>query len=530
MPIRYRPVVIELEVHQQLRAFLRSQGEPYWPHHLSMARLVARAFRVGRSALIQTGIPSVGAHGGHRLSYLTPVLIWPGPAILVAPEAIQQRLLLVEIPQMQQWIETNKTIRTVTDGANRGWRWPGADFQGLLIISPRLWLEDVLGDRSKIPPGIPTIIDGADDLESWASEQLSITLQSWDWNQLMVSRPDSAALIRDARVQLTRALFQHPANPYGCSMLESEEEEILQGLYHTLQQRNGTATLSSHPPSPELPDAWIHFWQQFHSNNRLLWASIDRNLGQFTLSATPVEVASTLAPIWDQQPVVLIGGALDLETSAPIYRQQLGLGDVTTLKFSPDRQNEMIQLYLPEGIPMPNTPQFEPALLEQLRTLLCIAATTPGPIVILVGDMPLKPRLGSILAAEFGSRVQVEKTQVDEQSILITGWEFWREHQGTLPPPKLLAIATLPIPSLENPLVAGRVAHYKRERQDWFRLYLLPTALRELQRAIAPVRQRQGVVALLDSRVLYRSYGTQVLSALSPLARIDYLDATSFVN
>jgi ATP-dependent DNA helicase DinG len=228
--------------------------------------------------------------------------------------------------------------------------------------------------------------------------------------------------------------------------------------------------------------------------------------------------------------VVLIGGALDLETSAPIYRQQLGLGDVTTLKFSPDRQNEMIQLYLPEGIPMPNTPQFEPALLEQLRTLLCIAATTPGPIVILVGDMPLKPRLGTILAAEFGSRVQVEKTQVDDQSILITGWEFWREHQGTLPPPKLLAIATLPIPSLENPLVAGRVAHYKRERQDWFRLYLLPTALRELQRATAPVRQRQGIVALLDSRVLYRSYGTQVLSALSPLARIDYLDATSFVN
>ncbi len=524
--------MIELEVHQQLRAFLRSQGEPYWPHHLTMARLVARAFRVGRSALIQTGIPSVGAHGGHRLSYLTPVLIWPGPAILVAPEPIQQRLLLVEIPQMQQWIETNKTIRMVTDGASGGWRWPGADFQGVLIISPKLWLEDVLGDRSKIPRGIPTIIDGADDLESWASEQLSITLQPWDWTQLMVSCPDCAAIIRDARVQLTRALFQHPANPYGCSLLESEEQEILTGLYESLQQRNGPPPVPCNPAPllPELPDRWIHFWQQFHSNNCLLWASIDRKLGQFTLCATPVEVASALGPVWDQQPVVLIGGALDLETSAPIYRQQLGLGDVTTLKFSPDRQNEMIQLYLPEGIPMPNTPQFESALLEQLRTLLCIAATTAGPIVILVGDVPLKPRLGSILAGEFGSRVQVENIQVNEQSILITGWEFWREHQGTLPPPKLLAIATLPIPSLEHPLVAGRVAHYKRERQDWFRLYLLPTALGELQRAIAPVRQRQGVVALLDSRVLYRSYGTQFLSALSPLARIDYLDATSFVN
>jgi ATP-dependent DNA helicase DinG len=92
----------------------------------------------------------------------------------------------------------------------------------------------------------------------------------------------------------------------------------------------------------------------------------------------------------------------------------------------------------------------------------------------------------------------------------------------------LLVIATLPLPSLENPVVAGRVAYYKKTGQDWFRLYLLPTAMNELARAIAPVRDRQGVVALLDSRVLHRSYGVQVLAALSPLARINYLDSSLF--
>jgi ATP-dependent DNA helicase DinG len=86
----------------------------------------------------------------------------------------------------------------------------------------------------------------------------------------------------------------------------------------------------------------------------------------------------------------------------------------------------------------------------------------------------------------------------------------------------------LPLPSLENPLVAGRVDYYKRSHQDWFRLYLLPTALNELQRAIAPVRESQGIVALLDTRVVNRSYGTQVLAALSPLARINYLDPSLF--
>ena len=40
----------------------------------------------------------------------------------------------------------------------------------------------------------------------------------------------------------------------------------------------------------------------------------------------------------------------------------------------------------------------------------------------------------------------------------------------------------------------------------------------ELQRAIAPLRLHQGTVALLDTRVHYRSYGAQILDALSPAA------------
>lgn len=166
--------------------------------------------------------------------------------------------------------------------------------------------------------------------------------------------------------------------------------------------------------------------------------------------------------------------------------------------------------------------------MSELRALLSANTANQGLTVVLVGDVPLKAQVGSVLAAEYGSRVQVEKTCLDERGILVTGWEFWRQNQGVFPAPHLLVIATLPIPSLEDPLVAGRVAHYKRLRQDWFRLYLLPEALSELQRAIAPVRESQGVVALLDNRVNHRSYGQQVLTALHPLARINYLDASLF--
>ncbi|MBD2179595.1 ATP-dependent DNA helicase [Planktothrix sp. FACHB-1355] len=507
--------MIEVEVHNSLRAFLRSLGAGHWPHHLTMARLVARALRLGRSALIQVGVPA-GINVRYRLSYLAPALIWPGPVILVATESVQQRLLKVEIPQLLGWIRTRKAIRT-------GDALPDADFQGLLLTSPEAWLFDRLTNQNRFGAGIPTIVDGVDDLETWTRLRLTAAIAPGNWDELMLAKPSQAKAIRNARVQLTKAVFQHPTNPYECYPIEPLEQDILKHLYEKLTGSEDAEENFS-PSDGDLPDAWRIFWQRFQSDGQLVWAEIARRQGQFSLYCAPVDVASTLSGIWQQQPVVLIGGALELEAEAPIYRQRLGLGELTCVKFSADRHNELIHLYLPDGLPMPNTPQFQSALLLEIRRLLIVSTAVRGLTVLLVSDMPLKAQVAATLAAEFGSRVQVEKTCLDENGILVTGWEFWLEYQNVLPAPHLLAIASLPIPSLENPLVAGRVAYYKQQRQDWFRLYLLPETLNSLARAIAPVRETQGAIALLDSRAIHRSYGQQVLAALSPFARIDYLD------
>jgi ATP-dependent DNA helicase DinG len=484
-----------------------------------MARLVARALRLGRSALIQAGAPS-GYHGRYRLSYLMPLLLWHESAILVAPEAVQQRLLMVEIPRLRQWIAAEKQIQT-------GDRWPSEQFQGLLLTTPQAWLTDRLNQEGRFPVGILTVIDGVDDLEDWTRDLLTAQLRPQDWNELMQRYPDQAEAIRDARVQLTCSIFQHPVNPYDRYLLELPEQVVLENLYQSLLADRASGS----DAEILMPSAWQAFEHQLVIGTELLWTEVSRQQGQFSLHCAPAEVASVLEPIWAQQPVVLIGGALDLETDAPTFRQRLGLTDLTCVKFSPDRQHELIQLYLPDGLPMPNTPQFQPVLMQEMRALLNATNTAnQGLTVLLVGDVPLKAQVGSILAAEFGSRVQVEKTCLDENGILISGWEFWRRHQAVLPAPHLLVIATLPLPSLEDPLVAGRVAHYKRSRQDWFRLYLLPEALSELQHAIAPVRESQGVVALLDNRVNHRSYGQQVLTAMSPLARVNYVDASLFTQ
>ncbi|MEB3358185.1 MAG: helicase C-terminal domain-containing protein [Synechococcales bacterium] len=515
--------MIEVEVHQQLRAFLREQGEPHWPHHLTMARLVARALRLERSALIQAGAPS-GYDGRYRLSYLVPALIWPEPVLLVVPDTLRQRLLMVEIPRLKQWITVDKPIQT-------GDRWPYADFQGLLLTSPHHWLGDRLNHEGRFPKGIPAIIDGVDDLEDWTRQHLTTQISPQHWDDLMLACPAQADRIRDARVQLTRSIFQHPVNPYECHLLDAAEQDTLRSLQADLETACSALDAETEGYTRcHLPPQWKSFFEHFHRSDQLIWTEIRRPQGQFSLHCSPIDIAPALELVWEQQPFVMVGGVLDQDPDATLYRQRVGLDDITCLKFSPDRQSELIHLYLPERMPMPNTPQFQPALLQEIRQLLVASAPAEGPTVILVGDVPLKAQVGATLAAEFGSRVQLERTCLDDNGILVTGWQFWRTHQAVLPAPRLLIITTLPVPSLEDPRVAGRVAYYKRRQQNWFRLYLLPETLNELHRAIAPVRDTQGVVALLDNRVNHRSYGTEVLEALSPLARINYLDDGLFFS
>ncbi len=501
--------MIEVEVHSSLRDFLREKSPQKWPHHLTMARLVARALRLGRPALIQTG----SSVRKYCLSYLMPALIGDWSVIIVASLATQKYLLETEIPRLQDWLGITKQARS-------GEKWREND--NLLLTTPESWLRDRLYQEDRFPSDIPTIIDGADDLEELARQQLTITLEGSDWDELLEATPQYAELIRDTRVKLTKAVFAHPPNPYECYLLDQEEKEILGNLCQKLNENES------------LTHKFSQFWHNLSQNSvsehlasdKIFWISRQRTTGLFTIHLAPIEIATALTPIWNRQPLVLIGSFLADESDDSIYRQKLGLPEILFVKFSPNRQYEHIRLYLPSRLPLPNTPQFRDVLMEQVRILVGFSINQP--VVILVEDVPLRGQVGSSLAGQFGSRVKVDETELPEDGILVTGWQFWKQHQDTLPTPQLLIIATLPLPSLENPLVASIVAYYKRRRKNWFRLYLLPTALNILQQAIVPLRESQGIVALLDHRVNCRSYGKTILSVLEPCARINYIDPNWF--
>jgi ATP-dependent DNA helicase DinG len=496
--------VIEADVHSSLRDFLQQYGNRNFPHHLTMARLIARALRLGRPALMQTG----SSVSKYCLSYVAPILLGDWSVIIVAPATTLESLFKIEIPQLQTWLGTDKKVRI-------GDRW--SDQDQLLLTTPQNWLSDRLESQGKFPTSIPIIIDRADDLEEWTRQILTISITGNDWDALIQTTPQHQELIRNARIKLTKSIFARPENPYRNYILLASELEIICSLCRALGKQQ------------LLEGKFEQFWRQIADKSNITWISRDRDLGSLTINLAPARVGSKLKAIWQQQPVVIIGSFLDTEANATTYKQQIGLKqEMLSLKFTPNRQNNHIQLYIPDRFPLPNSPDFRAAFIEQSLLLVGLSSSHHRLIVVIADDVPLQGQVGSSLAGEFGSRVIVENSNIADSSILICGWSFWKLHQESCPIPQLVIIATLPIPSLENPLVANLVAYYKNQRQDWFRLYLLPTALKILEQTTVPLRESQSIVALLDNRVNFRSYGKTILSALEPCARINYIDPTWF--
>jgi ATP-dependent DNA helicase DinG len=255
-----------------------------------------------------------------------------------------------------------------------------------------------------------------------------------------------------------------------------------------------------------------------------------RGRGVF-LQATPIDVSPILSErLFDRvDTVVLTSATLAVGGSFEFARARLGVRRCRELLLEPhfDYERQAL-LYLPSALPDPNDPGFpEAAAAEVARILECsrgrafVLCTSFQQMRQIYERVQGKVRYPLLLQGTAPKRALLEQFQSPEMAgaVLFATASFW---QGVDVPGSQLScviIDRLPFAVPTDPVVRARVENTREAGGNPFYEYQVPEAVIALKQGFGRLirsRMDRGVLALLDNRILTRSYGKVFLESLPP--------------
>lgn len=356
------------------------------------------------------------------------------------------------------------------------------------------------------------------------------------WEQM-----PEALLLMDSLTALADALSgQTP-------LYQTEKEGI---LYNKLIQRiHNLAERVRIVFGVDQPKAYVYFLERVSSPG-------DR-ASSIEASVAPLDVAPWLErKLFDKWPVLCASATLATVTPDPTqsgargptlayFKQRVGLGErqvlerILPLTFD-YRANAM--LYVPCDLPEPaNDDDDEQAIrdygqavvqrmhrlvtLSEGRAFLLFTGTAMLNQVYeaLVKQLPYPLlRQGDLPRAKL---VRMFKTE--PHAVLFGVKTFWEGVDVPGEALSLVVIDRLPFAPPDDPVHLARVARMKARGENWFRGYVLPQMVLQLKQGVGRLLRTdedRGVMAILDTRLLTKGYGTSVLRALPPAPLVTSID------
>jgi ATP-dependent DNA helicase DinG len=241
------------------------------------------------------------------------------------------------------------------------------------------------------------------------------------------------------------------------------------------------------------------------------------------LAATPVDVAGM--DVFDSlDAAVFTSATLSAGGSFDYIKGRLGLegADELLLKSHFDYR-EQARLYVAPDLPAPGTKEFEEKVIERVGDILGI---TGGRTLVLFTSYSLLGRaydsiqidgLTLVRQGEADSYRIIEGFRRGESSAIFGTYTFW---QGIDVPGEALecvVITKLPFAVPDEPVVEARMELLEKQGKHPFTHYQVPQAAILLKQGFGRLIRREtdrGVVAILDPRIITRSYGRYFLRSL----------------
>ncbi len=257
--------------------------------------------------------------------------------------------------------------------------------------------------------------------------------------------------------------------------------------------------------------------------------------------ARPIDVSRLMHTALNQVPSVLVSATLTVGGSFAHLRRRLGIHEAEELALgSPFDFEAHARIYLPLDLPEPDHPDFGDA--ASTRAAQLVAASRGGAFVLCTSHRMLPiMRLAIERDCDVPVLMQGERPRSHligafrehGDAALVATLSFWQGVDVPGDALRLVIIDKLPFAAPNDPVLAARLDYLRKQGLDPFRNHQVPQAAILLRQGFGRLIRRKtdrGLVAILDRRVLTRSYGKIFVQSLPACPRLtEFSDAAAFL-
>lgn len=266
------------------------------------------------------------------------------------------------------------------------------------------------------------------------------------------------------------------------------------------------------------------YWIEGHENT----FSKNRNI---ELTSAPLDVADLLRRILFQRefPVILTSATLAVRNSLDYYAGRVGFcGGEGLILDSPFDYQKQVKLFVSNKMPQPSERNYNEVAAEKIREFV---DRTNGHAFVLFTSFSMLKYCADILSGHFFSKgikllvhgeemsrsAMLTEFKKTKNCVIFGAASFWT---GVDVPGNALAnviITKLPFAVPTHPLIQARCEEIKEYGGDPFRDYSTPDAVLKFRQGIGRLirsRTDQGIIVVLDPRIVTRQYGRLFFNAI----------------
>jgi ATP-dependent DNA helicase DinG len=276
-------------------------------------------------------------------------------------------------------------------------------------------------------------------------------------------------------------------------------------------------------------------WQAGDNPNLVRWVEVFTQSVQ--LHATPLSIAEIFGKQLEGQTRAWIFASATLAVKSDFshYLGQMGLLDAATGFWeSPFDYPRQALLYVPQGMPEPNTPDYATAVA---KAALPAIKVSQGRAFVLCTSLKAMRDIHAwfkeafereglefplLLQGESSRSELLERFRKLGNAVLVASQSFWEGVDVRGEALSLVVIDKLPFAPPDDPVLAARIDKLNAEGKSAFMEYQLPYAVITLKQGAGRLIRDEGdrgVLMICDKRLVEKQYGRRIWQSLPPMKR-----------